>query len=399
MVVKKIDLTYFRDRVPSKDTITNAIRSKLGKKRFNRDVLSIDVSTEETEINSIPATVVTVFIALWEFSPPSEYSDWKLAAFVSKEDSGTTTGEQLASVHATPEFEGDARLLKYFNIERFGCDHCHTNRLRKNVFVFFKGGEEKVIAKSCAKEYFNLDSVDSVTRTINNLKESLINFIEEDDFTSLEFSSGKYTSDNGKYINHDVVDPAIVYVLKTKGYTSQSSSEYKGGVATSVIVGDIVMNGFEVPAEYTIDRTALVEYWNTQRNSTTAIPFDHDCYISVVSFSPRMGVLCYAIHAYLESLVPKVAITSTHQGVIGEKIIRDVTVTFVKSISTGFGYSRLLKFVDAEGNFYSTFYSGSGELFGVEINQKIKIKGTIKSHDFDDYNERAPITALSRCKI
>ena len=69
---------------------------------------------------------------------------------------------------------------------------------------------------------------------------------------------------------------------------------------------------------------------------------------------------------------------SNHVGEVGDKITAEVEVTMAKPIQSHFGMSMLFRFVDATGNTFVTFNSGS---LDPEVGSKIKITGTVKSHD------------------
>ena len=77
--------------------------------------------------------------------------------------------------------------------------------------------------------------------------------------------------------------------------------------------------------------------------------------------------------------------------------LRDLslTVTFTTRIESDFGASKLVKFVDAEGNEFGTFGSGMS-IWGLEKGDEVILTGTVKEHS--TYQEIKQ-TMLSRCKV
>lgn len=77
--------------------------------------------------------------------------------------------------------------------------------------------------------------------------------------------------------------------------------------------------------------------------------------------------------------------------------LRDLslTVTFTTRIESDFGTSKLVKFVDAEGNEFGTFGSGMS-IWGLEKGDEVILTGTVKEHS--TYQEIKQ-TMLSRCKV
>lgn len=86
--------------------------------------------------------------------------------------------------------------------------------------------------------------------------------------------------------------------------------------------------------------------------------------------------------------------SSSHQGVIGEKLEVTAKVTFTKECFNDWGCTNLIKAIDEHGNVFITFYSGSAYI--PEEGETVLIKGQVKDHD--EYNY-LPQTVLTRCKF
>ena len=76
----------------------------------------------------------------------------------------------------------------------------------------------------------------------------------------------------------------------------------------------------------------------------------------------------------------------------------DLEVTLVKitGFQSRFGYSQIVKFVDAEGNIIKWF---TATQIPYEKNDKLYLSGTIKDVIVDDYEHNAKVTIMTRCKM
>jgi len=86
--------------------------------------------------------------------------------------------------------------------------------------------------------------------------------------------------------------------------------------------------------------------------------------------------------------------SSSHQGVIGDKLAVTAKVTFTKECFNDWGSTTLIKATDEHGNVFLTFYSGSAYI--PEKDETVLIKGRVKDHDEYD---GVPQTVLTRCKF
>ena len=82
-------------------------------------------------------------------------------------------------------------------------------------------------------------------------------------------------------------------------------------------------------------------------------------------------------------------------GEVKEKITKVMTVTLKKGISTRYGLTNLIKFVDDDNNIYQ-WWSNCAGAEALEKDDKVTISATVKSHD--EYMGDK-ITTLTRCKV
>lgn len=83
---------------------------------------------------------------------------------------------------------------------------------------------------------------------------------------------------------------------------------------------------------------------------------------------------------------------SEWQGKIGDKVVRELTITDIKTLQGGYGVSTLYNFIDANSNKYSWITSTSKDW---EVEDVVKLSGTIK--ELKTYHN-VKTTTITRCR-
>lgn len=96
-------------------------------------------------------------------------------------------------------------------------------------------------------------------------------------------------------------------------------------------------------------------------------------------------------------IVPQPELPSSWIGEISEKIEFQGTCVFWKRFETRFG-SNVIYIVKAENGDVVKFFSTSVTLDDVDRGDWVHIKGTVKSHDVDEYRNNNKVTQLTRVK-
>jgi len=96
-------------------------------------------------------------------------------------------------------------------------------------------------------------------------------------------------------------------------------------------------------------------------------------------------------------IVPVVEKPSNWIGEINEKIEFQGTCVFCKAFETRFG-SNVIYIVKADNGDVVKFFSTSVTLDDVDRGDWVHIKGTVKSHDVDEYRNNSHVTQLTRVK-
>jgi hypothetical protein len=135
------------------------------------------------------------------------------------------------------------------------------------------------------------------------------------------------------------------------------------------------------------DKTALSEY---ERNLKAIVSREvievRDCGFA----ASVVGVFRREMQREMERKARK---PSTHFGIVGKRYELTLTVYFIHSFEGTYGPVNIFRVVDADGNVFVWFSSGSADL---QRGETVKLKGTIKGHE--TYEGR-PETHLTRCTV
>jgi hypothetical protein len=89
--------------------------------------------------------------------------------------------------------------------------------------------------------------------------------------------------------------------------------------------------------------------------------------------------------------------TSHYVGEVGKRLT-DLRVKLVSifGFNGAYGFSQVVKFVDAEGNIFKWFTASNIKF---ELNSTLLLAGTVKEQKLDKYEDDAEVTILTRCKL
>ena len=276
------------------------------------------------------------------------------------------------------------------------CDHCGRIRNRKDTFVLLKDGEYQEVGRTCLKDFFPNIDVEWVVNYFNYIDE--MQFDDDYDFDR----------ERGAKVRPEALLTSILAisnaVIRRDGWMSKSAVEKILDKDPDALVAatawtireemDIMLFGARPPKNHeALDITDLdkeiaekvIDFVRNKMFGNNDYVYNMKNFFRGDSVETRyVSFVASAIPAYTRS-VEKAAekkatkAVSTHIGTVGDKITAEVEVTMAKPVSSHFGTSMLYKFVDANGNTYSTF--SSSYKFAPEISDKLTISGEVKSHD------------------
>lgn len=286
------------------------------------------------------------------------------------------------------------------------CEHCHTQRNRKDVFIVRNSeGRQLQVGRDCLHDFLGVDPVAVAHR---------FKF-----WAAMEGFAGDYVggpSDWGQSLEGVMALAAVC--VRLYGWCSKGQAQYDESLMpTSGWVG-MVLNpcGDEqrAAARKIVEARTDADYataaatikWvreelaaNSDYTHNLKVIFGDD----TIRDPRRLGLAVSAIAAYHRAQEQALRLTKEHEvaaqsqhiGAVGERI-RDLPVTlqFQRVIGGNeWADAVLIKFVDDSGNIL-TWITSKGS--GLEVGERALLTGTVKAHG--DYNG-AHETKMTRCKL
>jgi len=367
----------------------NAAAHKLGKiitradKKGLSGMIEFEISEPRLETNQVDRLVVDIAVSGivpsidgWEFVGKLTHDAGDFVAVM------TAPGMEIPSKYRDSTGE---------------CDHCGRIRNRKDTFVLLNDGEYQEVGRTCLKDFFPTVDVEWIIQYFNYIEE-MVDYGEDYDFGT----------ERGVKVRPSALLTSILEisnaVIRRDGWMSKSAAEKIMDrdpdafiLPTAYTISsemDIIIFGHRAPKNHVpLDITdtdkeiaeKVIDFVRNKMFGNNDYVYNMKNFFSSDTVETRyVPFVASAIAAYTRSVekdVEKKATKaiSTYVGTVGDKISAEVEVTMAKSVSSNFGQSMLYKFVDATGNTYSTF--SSSYKFAPEIGDKLKISGTVKSHD------------------
>lgn len=290
------------------------------------------------------------------------------------------------------------------------CDHCHSDRRRKEVFAVrnTETGEQVQIGRSCLRDYLGIDDPAKIARRFAFWREA--RDLEDDyGFGRLKWSQSL----------EGALALAAVCV-RLFGWCSKSQAKYSDATPTAAYVwtaleDDKKLSGRDralkerilterSDADYALAKATIA--WVREAMGGRS-DYEHNLKMifgaDALYDERRLGLAVSAIAAYnraheqatLRTVEREAVKQSQHVGKVGERL-RGMLVTLKdqRAIdSTQWGNVVLVKFVDAEGNLLSWFTSRGT---GLETGTQVLLDGTVKRHS--EYNGTME-TQMTRCAL
>lgn len=292
-------------------------------------------------------------------------------------------------VHRVPGNEDnlDGRFRTHGNV----CEHCQKARRRNDVYVFEKDGEQIAVGRTCLRDFIGCDDPKLIVARAEFFE--ALQEQEEDDL--LNFGPG----------NHSLLNIAdyTAAVTREDGYISKSKALDESIQSTSDIVRDAASGRKTVKVE-DIDREtaeAAIEWFRNSEGFNNE--FLDNCRIifkTDLIKDKHFNLVVAAIWSYKRHLAAEAsrceeAENSDFVGEVKERL-RDINVTFEKSIYLGFGMYGDRRLHVLKGETGNTFVWFTGNMIDAELGDTITLDGTVKEHkDFKGVKQ----TVLTRVKV
>jgi hypothetical protein len=291
------------------------------------------------------------------------------------------------------------------------CDHCRTNRSRKDTFVVRNdSGEHKQIGTNCLRDFLGTDDPAAYVLYFSELK-SLMDDMDRD-----EMGGGGRGSREIETVNF--VQAALA-VIRISGFVSRKAAEERGGGhTTSDALNDYFFGTSKesVAFQKQVDEAmrpddrekaqSMVDWASSLKDAgEDKVDGDYLWNLSVAASNSRvnsrsMGIMASLPSAYeraMGKLKPREARPELPAPTLkaGDKFEGELTVEKVRSWETDYGVTTLHIMKDASGQTYK--WKASRE--SLDEGSRVKIKGSVKSVGPDKYEGGAITVELTRCKV
>lgn len=302
---------------------------------------------------------------------------------------------------------GDTHIpAKYRNVSTI-CEHCNTQRNRKDTYVLFNESknEYKQVGRNCLADFFGHDALMYAERA--QYLCDLSDIAEAGEDMGFGGGGGPHYDALEVYLSH------VAQCIRVEGWLSRSRArEMYGAVQATADIAYEHMSRQMKPSQnfkplYTeinqesSDLADKAIEWCSNIEGEDIADYLHNIRIIArrgVVESRDMGLGASIVAAYQrhlndlhqKELRAKRSEIAKHVGTIGDRTIFKLYVESVITCDSAFGTSFLHIMSDAEGNVYKWFSSTTT----LDANKEYLLKGTIKKHgEYKGVKENV----LSRC--
>jgi hypothetical protein len=302
--------------------------------------------------------------------------------------------------------EGYSAPEKYKTCEPI-CEHCHTKRSRKNVYLVVNGNEEyKMVGGSCLKDFTGHNNPEAVASMLQYLRGSWLDEYEDEDVF------GGY----GKMDPQIALDRYLAYTaatIRSFGWKSRTTAKEDFSRSTADRAYDSMFPSnyltwrekeeLATPEDQDVNIAKAAIEW--ARNLETTNDYQHNIKIIATlgyTTDKNIGFAASIVSSYQKSLIKEEERKaradkkpSEHIGNIKDKVKLDLTFIGETSFETYFGIKYLYRFADSEGNVI-VWRTATGFSEELKPGETYTIKGAIKDHtEWKNIKQ----TELTRCKI
>lgn len=300
---------------------------------------------------------------------------------------------------------GETVPEKYQKTDTTLCEHCFTNRFRKEVYVVrnVDSGEYKQVGSTCLKDFIGHGDPKAIAKyaeTLITLKETVESF---DDFETFKNSVQSYAN----------LERFLTYVAKSireEGWTSRGQAYDQMTVSTAELAWNEMTgsgkseDGYPTKADEEMAEAAIE--WG-QGFEGSEKEFEHNLYV-ISSFGSitrkEFGFAAYLVQGYIRSVEKAKYLAKKEKIVALDAEVKSrfevvAKVAMIKTVDGFYGTSRLVKFdVEQEdGTIVQLVTFGTGkDVYELEEEKTYLIRVTVKGHE--EYNG-TPQTKVNRVKI
>ena len=310
---------------------------------------------------------------------------WAMAATIQHEEGGNI-------LRTVPGFETSLPVI--YRTASTGCDHCHTDRIRKDTYVLqSEAGEWKQVGRNCLADFLRTENAAGLAEYAELLAglDSEMGAFEYEDFGG---------GHGQKYFATLDLLTQVACCVRGDGWCSRT--EARNSYTPKQATVDTALSCFDEHSWNRMDERDRERFTVTEDDkirATAAIAWaqelpadvtnDYLWNIRVVSHREQIGyreagLAGSIIAAYNRYMEQELARKYEHDhpsawfGTEGERGIFTLTVIGLREMEGNFGLTTLVQFRDSAGNRAKWFCSGRCSM---EIDQPVTVKATIKTHE------------------
>lgn len=378
------------DNMPRLEKKLATIQKKCAKYDCPFEYKEIGETFHKVKVNGKESTLRYIMI---EVSGTARVGDWRFIGTIEHDTPMNRIGQYAQDVEIPRE---------YFTASPI-CDHCNTNRARKDTYIIqnVESGEFKQVGRACMKDYTKGLSAEAAASWVS-LHDSLIEGNEPSGM-----SNAFYCETLGILaIAISVVD-SFGYVKTRNDYDETNTDSTKNNVVEYLaedkfFLKRVAEKGMATPADNE-DRAKEILVWALAQEE------DYGYMTNLMSILRReycefkhIGLIVSAIpshHRAIEKIereekAKRERPETHHVGEVGQRITFKVESLYcLTSYDTEWGTTCIYKITDAEGNIFiwkTTKFLPHEETIGSNIT------GTIKNHGEYKHEKQ---TELTRCKV
>jgi len=273
------------------------------------------------------------------------------------------------------------------------CDHCGTNRRRREVFILrHEDGRTVQVGRTCIADFLGHVSASTLASRAEYLMsaDSLAEEAESD-----HYRTGEIYLDISHFLG------TVAICIRRLGWESRGKTE---GMATADIAWSILNSNDKFIEEFIRENNIVVEERDVEL-AKNALEWarkleDGNDYLYNLGVACRqehvnwktIGIVASAIAAYQHNC-EKQEKKGQHVGEVGKRMDFEVTVKRLRYFDSDWGVRTMALFEDKSGN-HLVWWASRG--LDLEEGDTLTLRGTIKKHD--DY-KGTPQTIVQRCKI
>ena len=359
--------------------------ARLAKKADKLGLGNIELTVGETyaqtvKFNGLDYTVQMVDISISGEAITPKIEGWTFVAQIEH----TPAGNIIRSI------SGDNVDEKY-RTSKSTCDHCNTNRTRKNTYVIAnEDGETLQVGKSCLQNYTHIKNADKIASFYTNLDFSFLTL----DYTDDEDYSGGIA--RGEY-QFSIVQfyACVLATVREDGdcyYGSSTDTPTKISAMSNFLGGEVNIENHIEDAKVAIALT--LNFLDTERAKFGYIRNDYHHNLDIILTSDTMEYRHAGYVSSIYMLVKKLteqdvtseeSKTSNHIGEIKEKVSLALTFKSENGFESQYGWVTFYNFETDDGDKIVWKTASSPKIDGETRDpiegEKYTMTATIKAHD------------------